>query len=79
MLIHNAEHTFYYIDPSLKSSGDGSSVATAANVFPSDMNTDNVIYLVRRTSINTKANFPTISSSKTWSTPKSVVFIGMPK
>lgn len=79
MLIHNAEHTFYYIDPSASSSGDGSSVANAAKAFPAEMNTDNVIYLVRRTSINTKANFPTLSSSKTWSTPKSVVFMGMPK
>ena len=79
MLIHNAEHTFYYIDPSASSSGDGSSVANAAKTFPADMNTDNVIYLVRRTSIDTKANFPSLSSNKTWSTPKSVVFMGMPK
>lgn len=79
MLIHNAEHTFYYIDPSASSSGDGSSVANAAKAFPAEMNTDNVIYLVRRTSIDTKANFPSLSSNKTWSTPKSVVFMGMPK
>lgn len=79
MLIHNAEHTFYYIDPTLEAGGDGSSVATAANAFPAEMNTDNVIYLVRRTSIDTKANFPKLSSSKNWSTPKSVVFMGMPK
>lgn len=58
MLIHNTEHTFYYIDPSLGSAGgDGSSVATAAKHFPADMNVDNRIYLVRRTSIDTPANF----------------------
>lgn len=79
MLIHNTEHTFYYIDPSLEAGGDGSSVATAANAFPAEMNTDNVIYLVRRTSIDTKANFPQLSSTKNWNTPKSVVFMGMPK
>ena len=79
MLIHNTEHTFYYIDPSLESGGDGSSVANAANAFPTEMNTDNVIYLVRRTSIDTKANFPKLSSTKNWNTPKSVVFMGMPK
>lgn len=79
MLIHNAEHSFYYIDPSLASGGDGSSVATAAKAFPSSLNTDNVIYLIRRTSINKKANLPQLSSTPNWSTPKSVVLMGMPK
>lgn len=79
MLIHNTEHTFYYIDPSKSDSGDGSSVASAATSFPSSLNTDNVIYLVRRTSVDTPANFTQVSSNTTYATPVSVVFMGMPK
>lgn len=81
MLIHNTEHTFYYIDPSLESEdGDGSSVATAAKHFPADMNVDNRIYLVRRTSIDTPAIFPHDNSShKTYGDVKSFVVMGMPK
>ena len=47
MIIHNVEHTFFYIDPNIKKTagsagGDGSSASKAAINFPTEFN-DNVI------------------------------------
>ena len=78
-MIHSAEHTFCYIDPSKKSAqdasaGDGSSPSSPLLDFPTTLQ-DNVIYIVRRSN----KEFPAIVSSNTNSSAvKSMVIWGMP-
>jgi len=83
MLIHNTEHKFYYIDPTLSNEqgdgGDGSSAANASRNFPSTWE-DNTIYLVRRSAVGLVALLPySNNSSLTFNNVKSVVIMGMPK
>lgn len=80
MRIHNADHTFCYIDPNAQhidgmSEGDGSSVSSPLFNFPSQLK-DNVVYIVRRSAFGYYAKFPT---NKTVSDVTSFVVIGMPK
>ena len=80
MIIHNAEHTFFYIDPNIKKTagsvgGDGSSAANAAIDFPSEFQ-DNVIYLVRRSD---EGYFAKLPLRTTTSNVTSLVILGMPK
>lgn len=78
-MIHSAEHTFCYIDPSKKSAqdasaGDGSSPSSPLLDFPTTLQ-DNVIYIVRRSN----KEFPAIVSNNTNSSAvKSMVIWGMP-
>lgn len=82
MLIHSAEHKFFYIDPTLsdeaQGGGDGSSVAEAARHFP-DTWEDNTIYLVRRSSVGLYANLPYSNSANKSFAISSFVVMGMPK
>ena len=80
MIIHNTEHTFFYIDPNIKKTagsvgGDGSSAANAAMDFPSEFQ-DNVVYLIRRSDAGYFAKLPT---RVTTSNVTSLVILGMPK
>lgn len=80
MIIHNVEHTFFYIDPNIKKTagsagGDGSSASKAAINFPTEFN-DNVIYLVRRSDEGYYAELPL---QKTAANVTSLVILGMPK
>ena len=82
MIIHNTEHTFYYIDPTKKKTagtvgGDGSSAAAAARDCPNDFeNRNNVIYLVRRSDEGYFAQLPLRTTSPDVT---SLVILGMPK
>ena len=85
MLIHNTEHTFVYIDPTLSvedaanPSRDGSTAALALRHFPNAIE-DNKIYLIRRSATEQYADFPyNNSSTLTFSDVKSLVIMGMPK
>lgn len=85
MLIHNTEHTFVYIDPTLSvedaanPSRDGSTAALALRHFPNTIE-DNKIYLIRRSATEQYADFPyNNSSTLTFSDVKSLVIMGMPK
>lgn len=80
MIIHNAEHTFFYIDPNIKQTagsvgGDGSSAANAAMDFPTEFR-DNVVYLIRRSDKGYYARLPIQTTS---SNITSLVILGMPK
>lgn len=80
MIIHNENHTFFYIDPTIKRTagsvgGDGSSAANAAMDFPSTFE-NNVIYLVRRSDDGYFAKLPIRTTTDNVS---SLVIIGMPK
>lgn len=80
MIIHNENHTFFYIDPTIKktagsSGGDGSSAANAAMNFPSTFQ-NNVVYLVRRSDDGYFAELPL---QTTTDNVASLVILGMPK
>ena len=78
-MIHSAEHTFCYIDPSKKSAqdaaaGDGSSPSSPLLDFPTTLQ-DNVIYIVRKSN----KEFPAIVQNNISSNNvTSLVIWGMP-
>ena len=77
MILHSLQHDVRYIDPSISTAGDGTSPDQAYKDFPTtaDKYTENMVFIVRRTSDTVPAKLPVNLTINT----KSLVIWGMPK
>lgn len=75
MRYSNIDFNVVYVDPTLESSGDGTTPATALNTLP-DANSfaDNTCYLIRRTTEDKACIISTGSNASV----KNIMFLGMP-